>query len=116
MTDIENSVVESNTATNKTDEESEAVQDEYPSREITLPLILAYLGGLIAVLNFIGALVFFHLSIVLFAVAIAVSLPPAKRRVERAADVSISTAASIVLYILATFIGNTWFVISRLTG
>lgn len=114
MTDMENSVAESNT--NEANEDSEALQNKNPSREITLPLILAYLGGVIAVLNFIGALVFFHLSIVLFAVAIAVSLPPVKRRVERAADVSISSAASIVLYLLATFIGNTWFIISRLTG
>ena len=86
--------------------------DSGSSRTVSLSLIMAYAGGVLAILNALGALAILHLSVFLFGMAAAISLPPLKRRVQSGLGITLTTAATVVLYVTLTLIGNIWYFIT----
>lgn len=78
---------------------------------ITVRRIIAYAAALLAVLNLLGALMFAHPSLVLFALALVVALPLGRAALsDRGID--LSGPAVWVVYLVATATGNVWLVLA----
>ena len=87
------------------------------SRKITLRLVAAYAFGILAILNFTGALIYLSvLPGILFIVAVFSVFPPARRSLERRFNIQLSTPAAVTIYAVATFAGNMIFLLTELAN
>lgn len=80
---------------------------------ITARLLVAYAAAILAALNAFGAILYAHPSIFLFGLAFTVALPLG-REVLADNGLDFSTPAAAIIYAVATFVGNIWFVVALL--
>lgn len=97
--------------TQSPNENTERAETNTESRSITLRKLTAYGFGILAVVNFTGALLYVSIiPLLFFLVAVYVSLPPARRHLRHRFNIEISTAAAAVIYAFTTLLGNIIFI------
>lgn len=78
---------------------------------INMRVIVAYLAGLLSLVNLLGALTVPSAAAILHAIAAVIALPPTRRYLAREYDLRLTTGAVITVWVCLTVAGNVWLLL-----